>query len=276
MRALALATALVGLDRDRGRRVRRADRPPHQIGRDAQAAPYGDQRRADRPAEPRRLPEPSWRTGSTSRAPTGTQIGLCAIDLDRFKEINDVHGHKAGDERAGPAGRADARGAWPGRHGRAPRRRRIRGDHELRRTLPADRPRRPPRRRPEGAAGLRPFQRAGRRQHRRRGLSARRRRRGDARQQCRPGDVPGQDAKGRPRPAITIPSSTRRSASGASWPTTCGVAIDAQPARDALPGAGLGRDAGDHRLRGAAALDPSGARRRSRRRCSSRSPRRTA
>ncbi|WP_019833048.1 putative bifunctional diguanylate cyclase/phosphodiesterase [Sphingomonas sp. PR090111-T3T-6A] len=29
---------------------------------------------------------------------TGTALGLVAIDLNRFKEINDVHGHKAGDE----------------------------------------------------------------------------------------------------------------------------------------------------------------------------------
>ena len=28
----------------------------------------------------------------------GTQLGLCMIDLNRFKEINDVHGHRAGDE----------------------------------------------------------------------------------------------------------------------------------------------------------------------------------
>lgn len=28
---------------------------------------------------------------------SGERVGLCAIDLDRFKDINDVHGHKAGD-----------------------------------------------------------------------------------------------------------------------------------------------------------------------------------
>lgn len=29
---------------------------------------------------------------------TGTKLGVVAIDLNRFKEINDIHGHKAGDD----------------------------------------------------------------------------------------------------------------------------------------------------------------------------------
>ncbi len=29
---------------------------------------------------------------------SGNQLGVVAIDLNRFKEINDVHGHKAGDD----------------------------------------------------------------------------------------------------------------------------------------------------------------------------------
>lgn len=34
----------------------------------------------------------------SSARTTGTQLAVIAIDLDRFKEINDVHGHKAGDD----------------------------------------------------------------------------------------------------------------------------------------------------------------------------------
>ena len=249
MRALALATALVGLDRDRGRRVRRADRPPDQVGRDAPAAPYGDQRRADRPAEPGRLPDRASGTGSTPRASAGTQIGLCAIDLNRFKEINDVHGHKAGDERARPARRADARSDRARRHGRPARRRRIRGDHDASRIMAeltafADR---------LDAALKTPltfghFERPGRRQHRRRGLSARRRRCRDARQQCRSRHVPGQERRARSAPCYYDSELDEAIRERRELANDLRQAIERERARDALSAAGLGRDARDHRL----------------------------
>ena len=35
---------------------------------------------------------------AAAEASAGTKVGLVAIDLNRFKEINDIHGHKAGDD----------------------------------------------------------------------------------------------------------------------------------------------------------------------------------
>ena len=146
--------------RDRGGRVRGPDRPPHQVGRDAQAAPYGDQRRADRPSEPRRLPT-NWRTGqrrarrrnarsacarSTSTAsrrsttfmatrPATTCCTCWPSGCARQLGASDIVARLGGDEFV--------------------------GDHEFRRPLPIAFPRRPPRRRPEAPPDFGPAHRRG-------------------------------------------------------------------------------------------------------------------
>ncbi|HYD12821.1 MAG TPA: EAL domain-containing protein [Allosphingosinicella sp.] len=97
MRALALATALVGLIViaagifaaliDRHTRSDAMRRLHHMANNDALTG------------LPNRVAFQTELARRFGAARDGrTQIGLCAIDLTRFKEINDVHGHKAGDE----------------------------------------------------------------------------------------------------------------------------------------------------------------------------------
>jgi diguanylate cyclase (GGDEF)-like protein len=96
MRALALATALVGLVVitagvfaaliDRHNRSDAMRRLEHMATNDALTG------------LPNRVGFQAELQGRFSAVRPGrTQIGLCAIDLNRFKEVNDVHGHKAGD-----------------------------------------------------------------------------------------------------------------------------------------------------------------------------------
>jgi diguanylate cyclase (GGDEF)-like protein len=97
MSSLALATALVGLMViaagvsaafiDRQTRSDAMERLHHMAMNDALTG----------------LPNRVWFQSELTRQidlalATGTQLGIVAIDLDRFKDINDVHGHKAGDD----------------------------------------------------------------------------------------------------------------------------------------------------------------------------------
>jgi diguanylate cyclase (GGDEF)-like protein len=97
MRALALATALVGLI---------------VIAAGVAAAFIDRQTRSDALQRLHHMAMNDALTGLPNRVgfkdelssqldlarATGTQLGVVAIDLNRFKEINDVHGHKAGDD----------------------------------------------------------------------------------------------------------------------------------------------------------------------------------
>ena len=96
MRALALATALVGLVViaagvfaaliDRHTRSDALRKLHHMATNDALTG---------LPNRAGFLAELQYRFSAAR--PGRTQIGFCAIDLNRFKEVNDVHGHKAGD-----------------------------------------------------------------------------------------------------------------------------------------------------------------------------------
>ncbi len=188
------------------------------------------------------------------------ELALMIVDLDRFKEINDVHGHAAGDELLkATAARIVA----------------LLSHNEFAARLGGDEfvivqigPRAaglrlPPRRQAAGGvlqahAFGRPALPCGpddRRLH----LPARRRRHAHAARQCGPGALPRQGA--RPRPRLLLHARHGRDRPPAPRPRPAAHPGDrARRAGGPLPGAGFHRDRRDHRLRGARPLEPSHAR----------------